>query len=95
MGIEENYFNDRQNSDEIVMLRADESEDGKNNINGERKRNKKSKPAKWKRKINQNLRMKGQKYLGYSRSKQNVVSHDVNRDCKSIRPTCTSEVLYY
>lgn len=55
-------------------------------------KNKKSMPVSWKRNVNKKLRMKGEAYLGYSRSKQKIVSHNIERVCKSIRPACSSEV---
>lgn len=36
--------------------------------------------------------MNGKAYLGYSRSKQNCVFHDVDRFEKNIQPSCNSEV---
>lgn len=49
-------------------------------------------PVSFKRKVNQKLRMKGEPYLGYSRSKRNQVLHNVNRVGKNIQPVCSSEV---
>lgn len=49
-------------------------------------------PGSWKRNVNKKLRMKGEAYLGYSRSKQNIILHNVDRVGKSIRPACNSEV---
>jgi len=33
--------------------------------------------------------MKGQSYLGYTRSKEKVISHNTNRQAKTMLPTCT------
>lgn len=49
-------------------------------------------PGSWKIKVNQKLRMKGDPYLEYSRSRTNQVLHNIDRVGKNIRPVCTSEV---
>lgn len=67
------------NSSSIDILNGD--------INEGKIINKKKNPNKWKRNSNQILRMKGQLYLGYTRSKEKVISHNTNRLAKNILPT--------
>jgi len=53
---------------------------------------KESMAVSYKRKLNQKLRMTGDPYLGYSRSKRNQILQNVNRLGKNIRPACNSDV---
>ncbi|KAL5246393.1 hypothetical protein ACI65C_013801 [Semiaphis heraclei] len=53
---------------------------------------KESMAVSYKRKLNQKLRMTGDPYLGYSRSKRNQILQNVNRLGKTIRPACNSDV---
>lgn len=53
---------------------------------------KESMAVSYKRKLNQKLRMTGEPYLGYSRSKRNQILQNVNRVGKNIRPACNSDV---
>jgi len=75
----------------VEVLCADDSND-LNNMDYEVTQSKESMPVSFKRKVNQKLRMKGEPYLGYSRSKRNQVLHNVDRVGKNIQPGCSSKV---
>jgi len=47
-------------------------------------------PDKWKRETTKRLRMNGEEYIGYERNKS-VVSHNVIRPPRNIKPTCMSQ----
>lgn len=85
-----NIVDDELVFNDVEMLCADDSNDL--NMDDEVTTSKESLPVKFKRKVNQKLRMKGDPYLGYSWSKSNQVLHNVDRVGKNIRLACNNEV---
>lgn len=73
----------------MEVLSADDSNDL--DMEYEVPKSRESMPGSWKRNVNQKLRMKGDPYLGYSRSRINQVLHNVDWVGKNIRPACASE----
>nr|CAI5854185.1 unnamed protein product [Callosobruchus analis] len=56
-----------------------------------RKRKHKADPNKWKKIKNQNLRMEGKQYLGYTKPKNKKIKQNQIRAARSLKPGCTSE----
>nr|CAI5866567.1 unnamed protein product [Callosobruchus analis] len=56
-----------------------------------RKRKHKADPNKWKKIKNQNLRMEGKQYLGYTKPKNKKMKQNQIRAARSLKPGCTSE----
>lgn len=52
-------------------------------MNEGRKRSKTADPAKWKRNINEKLRMEGKSYLGFTKNKNEKIKRKVARKIKS------------
>lgn len=86
--METNDFNETMefNPDQSIQLLDVQNEKDTN----ERIRAKKSIPENWKRNSNQSLRMKGKGYLGYRRTPNKHIFHDVNRKARDMGPTCTN-----
>jgi len=54
--------------------------------------NKKRSPKTWKKNLNKKLRMEGKPYLGYRRTNEKKIYHDVDRAAKQMGLTCNNKI---
>lgn len=83
-GIPENNY-----SSDSECVSEKENEYG--NMNHGRKRSKNSNPENWKKKKAQKMRMYGQAYLDYTRSREGKIKQDKMRSARKLGPRCTSK----
>ncbi|XP_074031390.1 uncharacterized protein [Leptinotarsa decemlineata] len=88
----EDYENEENGNSENEHEENENTYENKvDNENLRKKRKKVADPEAWKKNVNKRKRMLGQKYTGYSRTKDGIVKHDKTRCARETGPRCTSK----
>ncbi|XP_074034009.1 uncharacterized protein [Leptinotarsa decemlineata] len=88
----EDYENEENGNSENEHEENENTYENKvDNENLRKKRKKVADPEAWEKNVNKRKRMLGQKYTGYSRTKDGIVKHDKTRCARETGPRCTSK----